>query len=195
MTTSARKKTSYHHGDLPATLLRAGGKLLEERGPDGIVLREVARRAGVSHNAPYRHYPDRNTLLAALAAEGFRRLEQGLAGKAGGDVGTAYVAFALEQPQRFRLMFAGSLRLGNDPALRVAAGRAFEVLLGAFRARGDVPDPERAAAAGWALMHGLAHLLVDGHFAQAARRSGSAERLVRDVIGAVRFAAGAQRSA
>src|SRR2546422_330429 len=66
--------STYHHGDLPAALLRAAGKTLERRGIAALSLREAARRAGVSHNAPYRHFPDREALLAALAAEGFAHL-------------------------------------------------------------------------------------------------------------------------
>jgi AcrR family transcriptional regulator len=196
MSTSIRKKkAAYHHGDLRAAVLSAAGDLLEDQGPGGVVLREVARRAGVSHNAPYRHFPDHDALLAALAGEGFQLLGRRLAGKAGRDMGVGYVAFALEHPQRFRLMFGGALRMAEHPKLREAAGRAFEALLGSFRGRSDVADPEKAAAAAWSLVHGLAQLLLDGHFAQGARKSGSTARFVEEVIGAVRFAAGAQRSA
>ena len=70
MSTSRRRKRSYHHGDLRAATLHAAAELLEKKGPDAVVLREVARLAGVSHNAPYRHFPSREALLAALAAEG-----------------------------------------------------------------------------------------------------------------------------
>ena len=180
-----RRKTSYHHGDLAAELLAASGKLLEEKGTIGVSLREVARRAGVSHNAPYRHFPDRDALLAALAADGFRQLaaEQAAAPTAG--MGEAYVAFALRHPQRFRLMFGGALAFDERPALKAAAASAYDPLVEAFRARDDVPDPDSAAAAAWSLVHGLAQLLLDGHLTRAG---GASPGFIRKVLGAVRFA-------
>src|SRR4029079_14956503 len=77
MATSSRRKRPYHHGDLEAALLRAAGKLLDKEGVEALSLREVARRAGVSHAAPYRHFPERDALLAALAVEGFEWLAVG----------------------------------------------------------------------------------------------------------------------
>src|ERR1700674_5400381 len=105
--------STYHHGDLPAALLRAAGKTLEKHGPAGLSLRAAARRAGVSHNAPYRHFPGREALLAALAAEGFAMLAERLRGQPGRAMGEAYVRFALEHPQRFRLMFGGVLPIAK----------------------------------------------------------------------------------
>ncbi len=78
MSTSVRRKQAYHHGDLRASILRAGWHLLEKQGIAALSLREAARRAGVSHNAPYRHFTDRDSLLAALAAEGFAALGQAM---------------------------------------------------------------------------------------------------------------------
>jgi len=153
-------------------------------------LREAARRAGVSHNAPYRHFADRDALLAALAAEGFAQLGQALeAGGAQGPRarGEAYVRYALEHPQRFRLMFSGLLRLDADPALRQAAAGTYAGLVRAFEPLAGAHGAPVAAAAAWSLVHGLAQLLLDGHFAPA-----QAERdlvaFVREVLGAVRFA-------
>jgi len=176
--------STYHHGDLPAALLRAAGRTLEKRGIGALSLRETARRAGVSHNAPYRHFPDREALLAALAAEGFAMLGERLRGKPGREMGAAYVSFALEQPQRFRLMFGGVLPLARHPELGTAAKAAYQSLMDAFR---DLPKPELAAAAAWSLVHGLSHLLLDGHLATQ-----DPETFVRDVLAAIRFAA-AQR--
>jgi AcrR family transcriptional regulator len=180
--------STYHHGDLRAALLQSAGELLEEQGLAALSLREAARRAGVSHNAPYRHFPDRNALLAALAAEGFAMLGEAMEGKAGRERGEAYVRFALARPNRFRLMFGGQLELGKHPELRAAAGRTYQGLVASFRSREDIADPEIAAAAAWSLTHGLAHLLLDGHFPARGKN------LIADVIGAVRFA-GAQRTA
>lgn len=172
--------TTYHHGDLPAALLRAAGKSLEKHGPGAISLRDAARRAGVSHNAPYRHFPNREALLGALAAEGFAMLGERLRGQPAREMGEAYVRFALEQPQRFRLMFGGALPPEKFPELRTAAEAAHEALVAAFR---EMPRPELAAAGAWSLVHGLAHLILDGHFAEADR-----DAFVREVLGAVRFA-------
>ena len=70
MSTSKHRKAAYHHGDLRGSILRAAGEILEKEGLEALSVREVARRAGVSHNAPYRHFPDQEALLAALAGEG-----------------------------------------------------------------------------------------------------------------------------
>ena len=172
--------STYHHGDLPAALLRAAGHTLEKRGIGALSLRDTARQAGVSHNAPYRHFSDREALLAALAAEGFATLGEHLRGKPAREMGEAYVRFALERPQRFRLMFGGVLPLAKYPELRTAAASAHQALVAAF---GELPRPELAAAAAWSLVHGLAHLLLDVHF--AGKDSGT---FVREVLGAVRFA-------
>ena len=172
--------STYHHGDLRAALLRASAKVLEKQGIAGLSLRDVARRAGVSHNAPYRHFPDRDALLAALAAEGFSLLAEEMRSQSGRAMGEAYVRFALEHPQRFRLMFGGALDFSKYPELRSAADGAYQSLVQAFK---DLPRPELAAAGAWSLVHGLSHLLLDGHFAQADRTA-----FAREVLGAVRFA-------
>ena len=182
--------STYHHGDLRAALLAAASKILERKGISTLSLREAARRAGVSHNAPYRHFPDRESLLAAIAAQGFAMLKDELGKSRGREMGEAYVRFALGHPQRFRLMFGGSLPMKKYPALGEAAGGAYQVLVESFRDRSEVREPETAAAAAWSLVHGLAHLLLDSHF--AGQKSAD---FVGRVLGAVRFAAGAQRSA
>jgi len=172
--------STYHHGDLRSALLGSASEILEEQGLGALSLREVARRAGVSHNAPYRHFPDRDSLLAALAAEGFQQFGDALEKRPRREMGEAYVEFALAHPQRFRLMFGGLPGLSDH--------RAYDALKKSFADLGD--DAEYAAAAAWSLVHGLAHLLLDGHFRERAK----AQDFVREVIGAVRFAS-AQRSA
>jgi len=168
--------STYHHGDLQAALLKAAGKALEQKGVASLSLRDAARRAGVSHNAPYRHFPDREALLAALASEGFALLAEQLRGPQGPELGVAYVQFALQHPQRFRLMFGGVSPIGD------AARQAYGAVLDAYKA---LPRPELAAAAAWSLMHGLAQLLLEGHLPEAS---------AREVLGAVRFAVAPQRS-
>ncbi len=166
--------SSYHHGDLKAALLQTAGEMLEQQGLTSLSLRELARRAGVSHNAPYRHFPDRESLLTALAAEGFELLGDALQSRPRREMGEAYVEFALQHPQRFRLMFGGVLP-GRDR-------RAYECLQRAFADLGE--HAQYAAAAAWALVHGLSHLLLDGHFADRDQK-----QFVRDVLSTVRFSA------
>jgi AcrR family transcriptional regulator len=194
MSTSRRRKGAYHHGDLRPALLRAAADVLEKQGLDALTLRDLASRAGVSHNAPYRHFKDRDALLAALAEDGFRALGKALEGKSGNPMGEAYVRFALAHPARFRLMFGGGLRLSDHPGLRAASGGAYDALLQALRARQDLPDPEIAAAAAWSLVHGLANLLLDGHF-ERVTESADLERFIKGVLGSMRFAGAAQRAA
>src|SRR3982074_3363797 len=127
-------KAAYHHGDLRAALVRAAIELLEESGETELSLRAVARRAGVSPAAPYRHYADRESLISAVAAVGYRELAQRLAAahpspstpEQLASVAIAYVQFALERPALFRLMFGEPCDRDNDD--RVAptpAGAAY----------------------------------------------------------------------
>jgi AcrR family transcriptional regulator len=183
--------STYHHGDLRAAVLAAAGKVIEKEGLGSLSVREAARRAGVSHNAPYRHFPDRDALLAALAAEGFIQLGKALDKRSGRELGEAYVRFALAHPQRFRLMFGGLVALDRYPELRTEARATHERLTAAFAGLGA--EAQFAAAAAWSLVHGLAQLILDGHFEQKE------EDFVKKVLGAIRFAVGreapAQRSA
>ena len=200
MSTSKTRKRSYHHGDLQTALLRAAGKMLEKEGVEELKLREVARRAGVSHNAPYRHFSRREALLAALAAEGFEWLgaAQRKAAAAGGlrGMGEAYVAFALAHPQRFRLMFGGQIPIARHARLREVATQSFAGLSGALAAR--VPEAQGArdaSVAAWALVHGLAQLLLEDRIAPAAKRGRDNAIFVREVLASIRFTAGPAKPA
>lgn len=177
---------TYHHGNLRTALLDAAGEILEQQGLEALSLREAARRAGVSHNAPYRHFANREALLAALAAEGFAELG-GALGRAGGpEAGASYVSFALHHPQRFRLMFGGVVSTDAHPELREQAARAFDGLQRSFSGTGPPERAAHAAAAAWSLVHGLAELLLNGHLRRAAGED--PVEYARNVIGTVRFA-------
>lgn len=203
MSTSSLRRRAYHHGDLRLALLAAASQILENENLSQLSLREVARRAGVSHNAPYRHFPDRESLLAALAAEGFAMLAraQGEAAAAGGlrglrGMGEAYVRFALAHPQRFQLMFGGAVPIAKHPELREVATKTFAGLSGALAT--SAPGARGAAdasIAAWALVHGLAHLLMDERIAVAAQAGRTREQFVSDVLATLRFAAGPAQSA
>ncbi|MGW4274445.1 TetR/AcrR family transcriptional regulator [Streptomyces seoulensis] len=161
--------SAYHHGDLRAACLRAARELLEEDGSAGLSLRAVARRAGVSPTAPYRHYADRDALVSAVAAQGYEELAGYLAAAhpspASADdlaaVAVAYVRFALDHPALFRVMFAEPCDPTSEE--RVAATAAIRGYVRGIvdRAFPGV-DPEALSTTVWALVHGLAFLHLDG---------------------------------
>ncbi len=167
----------YHHGNLKDALLDAAVALIGEVGPNAFTLREVARRAGVSHNAPYRHFRDKEELLAAVATQGFQRLTAALRdsmapGPTAADrfrlSGQGYVRFALDHPQHLQVMFDFP-QAGTE-----AAYEAFQTLLDAVIAvqqEGSLPpgDPQPYAIAAWSAVHGLAKLAIARHlpFTQA----------------------------
>jgi len=173
---STSQKRNYHHGDLRAAAIAAGLDLLKSRTADDLGLREVARAVGVSATAFYRHFPDKAALLRALADAGLERLaaaqreaaEEAGGGAAGfGATGRAYVHFALANPALFRLIFSASPGAG-DPFARAPAEmpEAFRMLWD-NAARLVPPDagPQAApliALEAWALVHGLAILILDG---------------------------------
>jgi AcrR family transcriptional regulator len=162
-------KATYHHGDLSAALVRAAMELLEESGENALSLRAVARRAGVSPAAPYRHYADREALVSAVAAVGYRELAERLTAahpspstpEQLASVAIAYVQFALERPALFRIMFGEPCDHDNDE--RVAATEAVSLYVRAIVERTfPQADTEAMATAIWALVHGLAFLYLDG---------------------------------
>ncbi|MBA1146823.1 TetR/AcrR family transcriptional regulator [Ectothiorhodospiraceae bacterium WFHF3C12] len=174
--TTAANRERYHHGDLRRALLSAAGALLEEGGAAALSLREAARRSGVSRTAPYRHFPDKEALLAALAAEGFRQLSASWrrAEADGGDadarlqaVAADYVAFAREHPARFRLMFGDFIQDKDAyPELQQAARESYRLLQSAVAERLSQPDSEGCnvnlgAIGSWVMVHGMANLLID----------------------------------
>ena len=160
---------SYHHGDLRTACLRAARELLEEDGSGALSLRAVARRAGVSPTAPYRHYADRDALVSAVAAEGYRDLAGYLAAAHPAPstpddlvaVAVAYVRFALDHPALFRAMFAEPCDPGS--AERAEATAVLSAYVDTL-VRGAFPggDREGTPTAVWALVHGLAFLHLDG---------------------------------
>ena len=172
------RQRPYHHGDLRRAVLDEALALIEERGHVGFTLREVARRIGVSHAAPYRHFPDKRALMTALSAEALGtmadRLGAALA-EAGPDLrtqflaaGAAYVRFALDCPAAFRTIYSNEGDL-EDTAYQAAKARSFGLLLGfidrAQRA-GMFPagDAVTLARPIWAMHHGLATLASSGAF-------------------------------
>jgi AcrR family transcriptional regulator len=197
-TSSIRGRRGYHHGDLREALVEAAMDALAERGEAHVGLREVARRAGVSPAAPYRHFKSQADLLAAVAAAGFRRFRETLLAAQLGlppshhlaAMGQGYVSFARDNPALFRLMFSSGPDRAPDDDLKAAADAAFAPLVdAALRETSD--DPFETALAAWALVHGLAHLLNDGHILSID--AGKAESLVAAIT--TRFVAGLRATA
>jgi AcrR family transcriptional regulator len=184
----SRSKATYHHGNLRAALIRAAMELLEEGGGTALSLRAVARRAGVSPAAPYRHYANREALVSAVAAVGYRELGERLAAAhpspstpeqlAG--VAVAYVQFALERPALFRIMFGEPCDRDNDE--RAAATAAVSAYVRSIAQR-TFPEADAAALATaiWALVHGLAFLYLDGKL-DAPTPSAVADRVTAAVL-------------
>lgn len=171
MSTSVR--SGYHHGDLRSSLLTTAMRMLEAGEP--FSLRAVAREAGVSPTAPYRHFTDRNALESALAAQGLRDLRADLtdgreppASAADlSELAVAYVGFALRRPALFRLMFGNACDEGDEERVRAAAEIHDLLELAMHRVFPD-GDAEALASAGWALAHGLAYLHLDGKLPAAS---------------------------
>jgi len=190
MTTTGRaraKRAGYHHGDLRRALLEASLTLVEEAGIGALSLREVARKAGVSHNAPYHHFKDRGSLLAALADEGFAQLaaEMAAARAAAPDArarlqacGLAYVRFALKSAARFKLMFRPELSAPSEGTPARASTSPLDVLTAAIvetQQAGLAPpgDPMPLVLTCWSAVHGLASLWLDGPLARTQRAFGA----------------------
>jgi len=162
----------YHHGDLRASLIAEGLRLLAQRDVDSLSLREVARGVGVSATAVYRHFPDKEALLTALALKGMADLgaaQTAASVSAGGGqagfaaTGRAYVCFALANPALFRLIFASPALAPcrADGTLMTEAGTLLRANAAISAAAGGGEASVRAVKA-WALVHGLAMLMLDG---------------------------------
>lgn len=174
----------YHHGNLKEALLRAALELIAQKGPGGFTFAEAARWAGVSPAAPYRHFRDRDELLANVALRGFRQFEAALAqawDEGGPNVfsaldrlGKAYLDFARSEPAYYSAMFEAGISLTTNPELREAGDRAFAVLRGAAeKLCAQAPARSRPPALMvalhiWAMAHGIASLFGRG---DAARRT------------------------
>ncbi|QKW18254.1 TetR/AcrR family transcriptional regulator [Kitasatospora sp. NA04385] len=183
----------YHHGDLRAACLRAAHDLLEQDGSAALSLRAVARRAGVSATAPYRHFADRDALLSAVAAQGYRALAAQLAAThpaprdpdALASVAAAYVRFAVDRPALFRVMFAEPCDPA-DPERAAATAAMWDYVHAIVRDAFPGADPGPMSTAVWGLVHGLAFLHLDGKLdtADQAATDTRVRAAVRALLGA-----------
>jgi AcrR family transcriptional regulator len=173
----ASKKRAYHHGDLARALVTAALDVIGKRGPEAFTLREVAAAVGVTHGAAYRHFEDKQALLAAVAEEGYRGLAQKLASAANAAItdpaarvrslGAVYVAFAMARPAHYRVMWGPRVNEdGRFPSLEAAIAEAFALVITEFergQASGAFRDDEPArdlAVAFWVAAHGYVELVL-----------------------------------
>jgi AcrR family transcriptional regulator len=173
------KKRAYHHGDLARALVTAALDVIAKRGPEAFTLREVAAAVGVTHGAAYRHFADKEALLAAVAEEGYRGLAQKLASAANATLadpsprgriralGGAYVEFAMARPAHYRVMWGPRVNEdGRFPSLEVAISEAFALVIAEFergQAKGAfrTDEPSRdLAIAFWVAAHGYIELVL-----------------------------------
>ncbi|MET8745293.1 TetR/AcrR family transcriptional regulator [Streptomyces sp. NPDC004728] len=158
---------TYHHGDLRRAVLTAALDVIRTEGPGALSLRDLARRAGVSHAAPAHHFRDRTGLLTAIATEGYERFADALADAPDlRERGVRYVRFAVDHPAHFQVMFQPDLYRADDPGLLAAKDRASAELL--------------AGVAAWSLAHGFATLLLSGNL-EAAVGTRDPEAVFRSV--------------
>jgi AcrR family transcriptional regulator len=204
MTKSQSHERPYHHGDLRRAIVNAALNILRETQSLEFSLRELARRAGVSHNAPYKHFADKRELLAAVSAAGFEMLAKRMASEIAGfdspreqlfGMLRAYIAHGVENPALYSLMFGGYLS-GPDhgrPAIELAEAEKTKALLasvivagGLGRAIPHTPRNDRKIAgailACWSLVHGLTLLLADGLVGPKEKSGALADRLVQGLL-------------
>ncbi len=175
---SSGEKRGYHHGNLREALVAAALDLISSKGPAGFTFAEAARQAGVSPAAPYRHFRDRDTLIADVARRGFEQFGEALA-KAWNEgkpqplgalqrLGRAYLDFARSEPAYYAAMFEAGVPIGDHPECRDASDKAFNVLRKACEAvAAAMPDGKRPPAMMmalhiWSLSHGVASLFARG---------------------------------
>ena len=198
MSGEVERADGYHHGNLRRALLDAAMELIRERGIDGFTLREVARRAGVSHAAPYHHFHDKAALVSALAVESFEAFErtfrEAVARTSGTHlekihaIGRAYVRFAFDDPDRFALMWRPELRrMADDSPVDEAGLASYQVLIDEVVAGQDAGeivagDVGLLSLSAWSAVHGLATLVVDGPLRDQVLTWSQAEPMVDAVL-------------
>ena len=188
------KKKAYHHGDLKNALIQAGVEILAKDGVSGLSLRKVASKAGVSHAAPYAHFADKQALIAAISTEGFRKLyerisavrEQYKAEPSRQLVETAweYVQFALDDRDRFKVMFSAVLEKEHDyPDFVAETHRNFQQVKLIIEANQSVgvlrnEPSDLVALSAWGMIHGFIMLLLEGQISHTALEQKNLRQLV-----------------
>lgn len=197
-------QSSYHHGDLRAALLSGAESLLRESGIEGLSLRRLAEKVGVSRSAPYHHFKDKHELLCALAARGFMQLEQlidearldreGELEKELRAFVRAYLLYATEHPETYDLMFGRTIWKSGQPTdelkeVAFSSFRRYAERIGQVAQYVRLPEgskPLRLAQASWATLHGLSRLLIDGIYVNRRDMEEVSEEAVRLMLALVR---------
>jgi AcrR family transcriptional regulator len=167
----------YHHGDLKNALIKAGAEILSKEGVNSLSLRKVAGKAGVSHAAPYAHFPDKQTLIAAISTEGYRMLYERLDAAVQRyhadplrqlvEAAWAYVSFAINDPDHFKVTFSGIIEMEKDyPAFVEMSQKTFGLvvqIIEACQSAGILKPgpPDVMAVSVWSLVHGIASLRIE----------------------------------
>ncbi|WP_019930516.1 TetR/AcrR family transcriptional regulator [Nocardia sp. BMG111209] len=183
-------KSAYHHGDLRAVLLTAAAEQIAAEGVDGLSLRALAQRAGVSHAAPAHHFGNRQGLLTELAIAGFDLLADELHSAAGDfrEVAVAYIRFARNHPGHFDIMYRHDLLRADDERLAAARLRSGTELRSGTAEPGSTAQSRRAVQlAAWSLVHGFATLWREGALVGSQLGGDDPEELARRMVGTVRF--------
>ncbi len=189
-----KAKRPYHHGDLRAALRNAALSLIDQHGVKGLALSDAAHLAGVSVAAPYRHFKDKEALLAEIAAEGFTMFRDALACAAQThpedkvkrlvEMGVAYVEFALHHRSHFKVMWEGGIAQANYPEMRQTAHQAHLLLEQAVKElnpRAQLTRQQALVRAAWSLVHGYAMLTLEGELGLAeAEQTG--DKLLRQSL-------------
>ena len=195
------KKKTYHHGDLKNALIKAGVEILAKDGVSGLSLRKVALKAGVSHAAPYAHFVDKQALIAAISTEGFRQLYERMSEVAEKyksrpekqlvEAAWSYVQFAMDDPDRFKVMFSGVLEKEKEYAeFVVESQRNFQLvkmIIEANQASGALRggDSELVALSAWGIIHGFVMLLLEGQIPHTVLEQKSLRELVEFQLGQI----------
>lgn len=171
-------RKNYHHGDLKNALIQSGVEILSKEGIEGLSLRKVAQRAGVSHSAPYSHFPDKQSLIAAISTEGFHQLYNELDAVISAHPkdpkrqlqhgALTYVQFALNHTDTFKIMFSGVLEKEQDyPAFVEISHKTFQRVVDVVRSCQEAgllrsTSAEMMAIAVWGQVHGIISLALEG---------------------------------
>lgn len=197
-------RAPYHHGDLKNALIQAGIDLLAEQGLPALTLREVARKAGVSHSAPYAHFANKQDLVAAISTRGMQMIDERLQAAARQNEhdpaallqasAWAYVSFALEETALFKVVFSGILEGGNTyPEFAEISKQSFQrvvALVQTCQAAGLLRPgpPDEAAVSIWSLVHGFSALLIEQQISHHILQRSPTPRLLRQVLAQVMVA-------
>jgi AcrR family transcriptional regulator len=185
------RKTPYHHGDLKNALIKEGLQIISEDGIEGLTLRKVAARIGVSHTAPYAHYPDKQALIAAISAAGHLELFEEMNAlyqkhidepyKQLIEIGWHYIQFAMSDPEHFRIMFSKVIEDGEiHPEFIEISDKNYELVseviqncqeAGIFK----VTEHEKLTIYVWSVIHGLATLIIEDQIPLAIKQKTSAK--------------------